>query len=197
MLSPMTITTPGSRWQTIWVTHGVIIDIGYLLFPTSLIALKSTDLDVILGMDWLVQYKAIIDCAARAVTMTHPSGETVQYWSPSSVPPSAGSIPLSELYAMDVLPPPEIQDVLVVCDFPDVFPEELPGMPPERSVEFVIELVPRTAPVSKRPYRMPAHEMVELKKQIEELESQGFIQPSSSPWGCPTLFVKKRDTNIP
>ena len=76
------------------------------------------------------------------------------------------------MYALEVLPPLEIQDVSVVCEFPDVFPEELPGMPPDRSVEFVIELVPRTARVSKRPYRMPPHELVELKKQLEELEGK-------------------------
>ena len=85
----------------------------------------------------------------------------------------------------------------MVRDFPDVFPEELPGMPPDREVEFVIELVPGTAPISKRPYRMPREELAELELQLEELESKGFIQPSTSAWGCPVLFVKKRDTNIP
>ena len=66
-----------------------------------------------------------------------------------------------------------------------MFPEELPGMPPDRSVEFVIELVPGTAPISKRPYHMAPEELVELKRQIEELEEKGFIQPSTSSWGCP------------
>jgi hypothetical protein len=197
MSSPLEIITPGSSWKTTWVAHGLIIDIGYLLFPTSLIALKSSDIDVILGMNWLSKYQAIIDCAARSVTLTHPSGDSILYWSPSSVPPSARFAPEDELYTMDVLTPPEISDVLVVCDFLDVFPEELPGMPPDRSVDFVIELVPGTAPVSKRPYRMPPKELVELKKQLEELEEKIFIQPSTSPWGCPALFVKKRDTNIP
>ena len=70
-------------------------------------------------------------------------------------------------------------------------------MPPDRSVEFVIELVPGTAPVSKRPYRMPTEELSELKKQLDELLEKDFIQPSSSPWGCPVIFVKKRDTNVP
>ena len=65
-------------------------------------------------------------------------------------------------------------------------------MPPDRSVEFVIELVPGTAPISKRPYRMAPEELVELKRQIEELEEKGFIQHSTSSWGCPTIFVKKR-----
>ena len=98
---------------------------------------------------------------------------------------------------MEGITPPEMHEVEVVCDFPDVFPEELPGMPPDRSVEFVIELVPGTAPISKRPYRMPAEELTELKKQIDELMEKEFIRPSSSPWGCPVIFVKKRDTNVP
>ncbi|KAK1663442.1 hypothetical protein QYE76_051601 [Lolium multiflorum] len=137
-----------------------------------------------------------------------PSVIMVAYYSNGSVsgfylanqyatPPSAVHIPDAELYALDILPPLEISDVPVVCDFPDVFPEELPGMPPDRSVEFVIELVPGTAPVSRRPYRMPREELVELKKQLEELEGKRYIQPSTSSWGCPALFVKKRDTNVP
>ena len=93
-------------------------------FPIPLVALKSTDLDVILGMDWLVQYKAVIDCAARSVVVTHLSGEVVRYQSSSSAPPSTTSVPNSELYAVKDSPPVEIQDVLVVRDFPDVFPEE-------------------------------------------------------------------------
>ena len=70
---------------------------------------------------------------------------------------------------MEGITPLEMHEVGVVCDFPDVFPEELPGMPPDRSVEFFIDLVLGTAPISKRPYRMPAEELTELKKQIDEL----------------------------
>jgi hypothetical protein len=162
------------------VSHGNIIQIGYVLFPISLIALKSTDIDIILGMDWLTRYQAVIDCAARSITMTDLSGNTVLYWSSPATAPSARFVPEAELYAIDVLPPLEIHDVPVVCDFPDVFPEELPGMPPDRSVDFVIELVPGTASVSRRPYRMPPEELVELKKQLEELEEKKFIQPSTS-----------------
>jgi hypothetical protein len=69
----------------------------------------------------------------------------------------------------------------VVQDFPDVFLEELPGMPSDRDIEFLIELLPETPPISKRPYRMPVNELVELKKQIVELQAKGFIRPSSSP----------------
>jgi hypothetical protein len=81
----------------------------------------------------------------------------------------------------------------VVRDFPDVFPEELPGMPPDREVEFVIDLLPGTAPISKRPYRMSVEELKELKKKLTKLQEAGYIRPSSSPWGAPVLFVQKKD----
>jgi hypothetical protein len=86
-----------------------------------------------------------------------------------------------------------LEDIRVVQDFPDVFSEELPGMPPDRDIEFLIELLPVTPPISKRPYTMPVNELVELKKQIAELQAKGFIQPSSSPWGAPVLYVEKKD----
>jgi hypothetical protein len=81
----------------------------------------------------------------------------------------------------------------VVRDFPDVFPEELPGMPPDREVEFVIDLLPGTALISKRPYMMSVEELKELKKQLTELQEVGYIRSSSSPWGAPVLFVQKKD----
>jgi hypothetical protein len=81
----------------------------------------------------------------------------------------------------------------VVRDFLDIFPEELPGMPPNREVEFVIDLLARTAPISKRPYRMFVEELKELKKQLTELQEAGYICPSSSPWGALVLFVLKKD----
>jgi len=80
----------------------------------------------------------------------------------------------------------------VVCEYADVFSDDLPGMPPDRDIEFVIELHPGTAPISKRPYRMPPKELAELKIQLQELLDKGFICPSVSPWGCPALFVKKK-----
>jgi hypothetical protein len=86
-----------------------------------------------------------------------------------------------------------LEDIRVVQEYPDVFPEELPGMPPDRDIEIVIELLPQTPPISKMLYRMPVNELAELKKQIAELESKGFIRPSSSPWGAHVLFVEKKD----
>jgi hypothetical protein len=81
----------------------------------------------------------------------------------------------------------------VVSDFPNVFPEELPGMPPDREVEFVIDLLPGTVPISKRPYKMSVEELKELKKQLTELQEAGYICPSSSPWGAQVLFIQKKD----
>jgi hypothetical protein len=86
-----------------------------------------------------------------------------------------------------------IEAIRIVSEFPDVFPEELPGMPPERKVEFAIELIPGTAPISKRAYRVSGRELVELKKQIDELLENGYIRPSTSPWAAPMLFVEKKD----
>jgi hypothetical protein len=81
-----------------------------------------------------------------------------------------------------------LEDIRVVSEFPDVSLEDLPGMPPDRDIEFSIELIPGTAPISKRPYRMDVKDLAELKKQIEELLSKGFIRPSSSPWGLSSLI---------
>nr|GFB68124.1 putative reverse transcriptase domain-containing protein [Tanacetum cinerariifolium] len=84
-------------------------------------------------------------------------------------------------------------DVPVICEFLDVFPEDFPGLPPPRQVKFKIELVPGSAPVERAPYRLAPSEMKELAKQLQELSDKGFIRPSSSPWGAPVLFVKKKD----
>jgi hypothetical protein len=86
-----------------------------------------------------------------------------------------------------------LEDIKLVNEYPDVFPDDLPGMPLDRDIEFSIELLPSTAQISKRPYRMDVKDPDELKKQIEELLSKGFIRPSSSSWGAPTLFVHKKD----
>ena len=90
----------------------------------------------------------------------------------------------------------DLASILVVCEFPDVFPEDLPGLPPDRDVEFSIELESGTAPISRCLYHMAPKELAEMKKQLEELLEKGFIRPSSSPWGCPTIFVKKKDGTL-
>jgi hypothetical protein len=86
-----------------------------------------------------------------------------------------------------------LNEIRIAQEYPDIFPVDLPGMPPDCDIEFIIELLPRMPPISKRPYKMPINELVELKKQIAELQSKGFIRPSSSPWGAPVLFMEKKD----
>ena len=89
-----------------------------------------------------------------------------------------------------------LEDIPIVKEFPDVFPDDISGLPPDRAIEFVIELIPRTESISIPPYRMAPAELKELKAQLEELLSKGFIRPSTSPWGAPVLFLKKKDGSL-
>jgi hypothetical protein len=156
-----------------------------MVIPTTLIILPSQHLDVILGMDWLSKHQGTIDCARRMITLnTRNGGEMEVKIGPFR--PAAGD-------QSSILASLSLKETPVVSEYPDVFPEELPGMPPDRDIEFIINLMPGTAPISKRPYRMLVNELEELKKQIRELQEKGFIRPSSSPWGAPVLFVKKKD----
>ena len=146
--TPMIIQTPGSRWQTNRVSHGNQFAIEGLVFLASLIALKCSDIDVILGMDWLSRQNDVLDCKAKSVKLTHPSGQTINYTSPRLK---------TQVHSLNVLPFPELKDIPMVRDFPDAFHEELPGMPPDRCVEFIVDLIPSTTPISGRPYRMAPH----------------------------------------
>jgi hypothetical protein len=133
-------------------------------------------------MNWLTQHQVVLDIATRMVEIHSPtSGHTTLY-----LPMVEGIKPYS--YAVVTI---QLEHIPVVCKYPDVFPHDLSGMPPDRDVEFVIELQPGIAPITKRPYRMPPKELAELKIQLQELLDKGYIRPSSSPWGSPTLFVKK------
>jgi hypothetical protein len=119
----------------------------------------------LLGMNWLAQHKATLNTDQRTIRLSHNQEEILL-----SIPiPTKAT---SRVYEANI---PEIKDILVVCEFPDVFPEDLPGLPPERVVEFVIELKPGTAPVSRRSYQMPPNELAELKIQLQDLLEKGFI----------------------
>ena len=180
----MIIRAPGSNLRAVSFCPQISLIIGGHLFSTNLILVNSDGLDVILGMDWLVKHQACIECAPRTVTLITPGGTQIRVSPQLSVP---------HLFAITSVPEDDIRRVPVVCDFADVFPDELPGMPPDRAVEFYIDLVPGTSPIAKAPYRMNPLEYVELKKQLKELEDKGYIRPSSSPWGCPAMFVAKKD----
>ena len=140
-------------------------------------------MDVILGMSWMIVWKAVMDTANRTLTLSDSrNGNKLCVL----LPRSTDFVDLTCAIKVE-----ELAKIFVVCDFPDVFPDELPGLPPKRAVDFAIELMPGTTPISRRPYRMPPNELVELKNQLKELLDKGFIQPSTSEWGCPALFVKK------
>jgi hypothetical protein len=157
-------------------------------FPTNMVVLKGQDIDVILGMNWLAQHKAILNTDLRTIKLSHGHGEVLL-----SIPVAIPAKPFGRVYEAII---PKIQNILVVCEFPDVFHEDLPGLPPEMDVEFVIELKPDTTPISRRSYRMPPNELAELKTQLQDLLENGFIRPSSSPWGCPAIFVEKKDQTL-
>jgi hypothetical protein len=146
--------------------------------------LDSKGIDVILGMGWLTACDAVIQCAKRSILLTSPAGERFEFAADPA--PSTAS-------AVNQLDGTTLEDIRVVCDYPDVFPEELPGMPPDQDVEFVIDFLPGTAPISKRPYRMSSDQLQELKAHIKELMGKGFIRASSSPWGAPDIFMGKKD----
>jgi hypothetical protein len=156
--------------------------------PTNMIVLKGQDIDVILGMNCLAQHKAILNTDLRTIRLSYGQEEVLL-----SIPVAIPAKPTGIVYEAII---PEIQDIPVVCEFLDVFPEDLPGLTLERDVEFVIELKPGTAPISRRSYRMPPNELAELKTQLQDLLEKGFIRPSSSPWGCPAIFVKKKNQTL-
>jgi hypothetical protein len=105
----------------------------------------------------------------------------------------SAAIPAEQVSLLNKVQGTSLNEIRIAQEYLDVFPEELPGIPSDRDIEFMIELLPEMPHISKRPYRMSVNELVELKKQIGELQSKGFIHPSSSPWGAPVLFVEKKD----
>jgi hypothetical protein len=164
------------------------IEIRGIDFPANLVVMGTQGLDVILGMNWLHRNQATVSCDKRTVNLVSPSGKEV----------------VTELFmhdlegvchrvSVDGKEANLLEAIRVVSEFPDVFPENLPGMPPERKVEFAIELEPKTAPISKRAYRVFGPELVEFNKQIDELLEKGYIRPSTLPWTAPVLFVEKKD----
>ena len=188
MSSPLIIQSPGAKWQTTMVSHGNKIVIGDLVFPVSLIALKTSNIDIILGMDWLRPHNALIDCANKTVQLTHPSGQIAHY--PAQTVQNAEN----QIYALNALnasPLEGIENVPVVRDFQDVFPEELPGIPPARAVEFIIDLKPGTTPIAKRPYNMPPHELLNLRRKLTKLFTKASFVPVH-PHGVPLLSSLRR-----
>ncbi|GJR40579.1 putative reverse transcriptase domain-containing protein [Tanacetum coccineum] len=182
-------------------------------FNVNLMPVELGSFDAIIGMDWLAKYQAVIVCAEKIVRIPwknktliiHGDGSTqgnvtrlniisctkTQKYMEKGFPIFLAHVTTKEIE--DKSEKKRLENVPIVQDFPEVFPEDLPGLPPTRQVEFQIDLVPGAAPVARAPYRLAPSKMKELSEQLKELSDKGFIRPSSSPWGAPVLFVKKKD----
>ncbi|GJS50543.1 putative reverse transcriptase domain-containing protein [Tanacetum coccineum] len=203
--------------RIIWVNTVLLgCTLNFLNHPFDLMPVEMGTYDVIIGMDWLTKYQAIIDCAKKIVRI--PFGSEILIFHGDGSRNKCGtrlniiSCTKAQKYVLqgchvflahitvketgDKSKKKQLEEVPIVKNFPEVFPEDLPGLPPTRQVEFHIDLVPGAAPVARAPYRLAPSEMKELADQLQELSDKGFIRPSSSPWGAPVLFVKKKDGSL-
>jgi hypothetical protein len=183
----MIVSSPGKDIPARQLCPKVNLKIRGVHFVASLIVLESKGIDVILRMDWLSKHKVFIDCAKKSVKLTTLDGKELEFIS-EPVVTAKGVANHAKVNQLDAS---QGSEVPVVNEFPDVFPEELPGMPPDRDIEFVTELKPGAAPIYKTPFRMTTLELAELKENIKELLEKGFIYPSSSPWGAPLIFSRR------
>ncbi|GJS50365.1 putative reverse transcriptase domain-containing protein [Tanacetum coccineum] len=190
------------------VLKGCTMNLLDHLFDIDLMPIELGTFDVIIRMDWLVERDAVIVCGKKEVhvpyknkTLVVKGDSNVSRLKVISCIKARKYIEMgSQLFLAQVTEKEpskkQLQDVPVICNFPEVFPDELPGLPPPRQVEFRIELVPGGAPVARAPYRLAPSELKELSDQLKELLEKGFILPSYSPWGAPVLFVKKKDRSF-
>nr|GEY33553.1 putative reverse transcriptase domain-containing protein [Tanacetum cinerariifolium] len=146
-------------------------------FNIDLMHVPLGSFNVIIGMDWLTKYHGVIIYDEKIGCDVFLANVTTNE-------------------AKDKSEGKQLEDVPIVRDFPEVFPEDFSGIPPSRPIEFEIDLVPGVVPVARAPYRLAPSKMKELAEQLQELSDKGFIRPSSSPWGAPILFVKKKDRSF-
>nr|GEV30326.1 putative reverse transcriptase domain-containing protein [Tanacetum cinerariifolium] len=187
------------------VLKGCTINLVGHLFKIDLMPIELGTFEVIIGMDWLVEQDVVIVCGKKVVHVPYKNKTLVVEGDRDASRLKVISCIKarkfikrgSQLFVAHVAEkePQEkrLEDVPVIQDFPEVFPDDLPGLPSPQKVEFRIDLIPGAAPVARVPYRLAISEMKELAKQLQELSKKGFIRPSSSPWGAPVLFVKKKD----
>jgi hypothetical protein len=181
------ISTLGGKVTSNQMVKSVPIQLGSKLIKIDLVLLNLEGIDVILGTNWMTEHRVLLDISSRVIEIDSPhQGATTLYLPQQEYLHSCA-------YAITDI---KLEDIPAVCEYPDVFPDDLPGMPPDRDIDFIIELQPGTAPISKRPYRMLPNELAELKIQLQDLLDKGFIRPSASPWGCPALFVKKKNNSL-
>ncbi|KAH0765074.1 hypothetical protein KY285_000945 [Solanum tuberosum] len=210
LVKPFEVSTPiGESIIARRVYRNCIVTVCDRDTLADLIELEMVDFDVIMGMDWLASCYAMIDCRTKMLhfhfpkevilewkgNIGTPKGKFVSYLKAKKRMSKGYICHLVRVKNIDV-EPPTLQSIPVVNEFPNVFPEDLPGFPPEREVEFGIDLIPDTQPISIPPYKMAPAELRELKEQLKDLLEKGFIRPSMSPWGAPVLFVRKKDGSL-
>ncbi|GJW27346.1 reverse transcriptase domain-containing protein [Tanacetum coccineum] len=195
----------GNLVSTNTVIKGCTLTLLNQPFEIDLMPIKLGSFDVVIGMDWLSKYRAKILCDEKVVHIPINGETLIIRGDRSKTRLNLISCIKTERYIsrgcqvfmIQVMEKKsdekKLEDIPVVKEFPDVFPEDLPGLPPVRQVEFQIDLIPGAAPVARTPYRLAPSEMQELSNQLQELTDRGFIRPSTSPWGAPVLFVKKKD----
>ncbi|GJT29854.1 putative nucleotidyltransferase, ribonuclease H [Tanacetum coccineum] len=184
--NPGYVIANGKKEEVDRIFRGCRLELGDSIFLIDLIPLGQGSFDVIVGMDWLSNQKAVIVCHEKIVRIPIEEGKVLCVQGERNV----GKIKtLMSTKANE----PTLSDIPIVRDFKDVFLDDLSGLPPQRQVEFRIDLIPGATPIAKSPYRLAPSEMQELSKQLQELQDKGFIRPSHSPWGAPVLFVKKKD----
>ncbi|GJR64568.1 putative reverse transcriptase domain-containing protein [Tanacetum coccineum] len=170
----------GKSLTTNTILRGCTLNLQNHLFKIDLLPIELGSFDIIIGMDWMAEHRAEVVCYEKYVRVPYGNDMLIVQGERSEEEETE-------------IPERRIEDVPVVRDFPEVFPKDLPGLPPTRQVEFHIELIPGATPVARAPYRLAPAEMKKLAEQLKELSDKGFIRPSSSPWGAPILFVKKKD----
>ncbi|GJX63092.1 putative reverse transcriptase domain-containing protein, partial [Tanacetum coccineum] len=202
----------GKSLTTNTILKGCTLNLQNHLFKIDLLPIELGSFDVIVGMDWMAEHRAEVVCYEKYIRVPYRNDMLIIQGERSGVKNELRLEVISRIRTQKYIdhgcqvfliqmmmeeetkiPERRIEDVPVVKDFPKVFPEDFPGLPPTRQVEFHIELIPGAAPVARAPYRLAPAEMKELAEQLKELSDKGFIRPSSSPWGAPILFVKKKD----
>ncbi|GJX40817.1 putative reverse transcriptase domain-containing protein [Tanacetum coccineum] len=168
------------------VIEGCKLEIKGHVFDIDLIPFGHRSFDVIIGMDWLSNHKAKIICHDKVVRIPLPDGKVLRVLGERL---EEKARLLMHVKASDK----KQEEIVMVRDFPEVFPDDLSGLPPLWEIEFRIELIPGAVPIAKSPYRLAPSELEKLFGQLKELQDKSFIRPSSSPWGAPVLFVKKKD----
>ncbi|KAH0689359.1 hypothetical protein KY289_016717 [Solanum tuberosum] len=189
LCEPFCVSTPiGESILAGRVYRDCPISVNHKSTMADLVELNMVEFDVILVMDWLHACYASVDCRTRVVKFQFPNEPVLEWKSSSAVPKVRVNDSSVEI--------PHIQSVPVVKEFPEVFPDDLPGVPPEREIDFGVDLIPDTRPISIPPYIMALAELKELKEQLKDLLDKGFIRPNVSPWGAPVLFVRKKDGSL-